>query len=57
MKKKSKDVKTDDLRPEYDLRGLLRAGIQGKYADRYERAQIWSYWTMTWPRLSRRTKP
>ncbi len=36
MKKKSRDEKTDDLRPEYDLRELLKGGIQGKYADRYE---------------------
>lgn len=36
MKKKSKDEKTDDLRPEYDLRELLKGGIQGKYADRYK---------------------
>lgn len=36
MKKKSKTEKTDDLRPEYDLRELLKGGIQGKYADRYE---------------------
>jgi len=35
MKKKSEDDKTDELRPEYDLRGLLRSGVQGKYADRY----------------------
>jgi len=35
MKKKSRDEKTDDLRPEYDLRELLKSGIQGKYADRY----------------------
>ena len=25
----------DDLRPEYDLRQLLKDGIQGKYAKRY----------------------
>jgi hypothetical protein len=36
MKKKSKDERTDDLRPEYDLRELLKGGIQGKYADRYK---------------------
>jgi hypothetical protein len=36
MKKKSKDEKADDLRPEYDLRELLKGGIQGKYAERYE---------------------
>ncbi|HTY24097.1 MAG TPA: hypothetical protein VMC85_13265 [Desulfomonilaceae bacterium] len=35
MKRKSKDEKTDDLRPEYDLRELLKGGVQGKYADRY----------------------
>jgi hypothetical protein len=25
----------DDLRPEYDLRQLLKGGIRGKYAKRY----------------------
>jgi hypothetical protein len=36
MKKKSKEEKADELRPEYDLRQLLRGGIQGKYAQRCE---------------------
>jgi hypothetical protein len=36
MKKKFKDEKVDDLRPEYDLGELLKGGIQGKYADRYK---------------------
>jgi hypothetical protein len=36
MKKKSKDDKSDDLRPEYDLRELLKEGVQGKYADRFQ---------------------
>jgi hypothetical protein len=36
MKKKSKDDKSDDLRPEYDLRELLKNGVQGKYADRFQ---------------------
>lgn len=35
MNKKFKDDKTDDLRPEYDLRELLKDGVQGKYADRF----------------------
>ena len=35
MKKKSKDENIDELRPEYDLRELLKDGVQGKYADRY----------------------
>jgi hypothetical protein len=35
MKKKSKDEKLDELRPEYNLRELLKGGIQGKYADRF----------------------
>lgn len=25
----------DDLRPEYDLKTLLKGGVQGKYAKRY----------------------
>ena len=31
-----KDVEMDDeLRPEYDLSELMKAGVRGKYADRY----------------------
>ena len=26
----------DDLQPEYDLRTLLKGGVQGKYAERYK---------------------
>ncbi len=35
MRKKSKGGKNDDLRPQYNLRQLLRTGVQGKYAKRY----------------------
>ncbi|MBI5237843.1 MAG: hypothetical protein HY887_05405, partial [Deltaproteobacteria bacterium] len=35
MKKKSKNEKADDLHPEYDLKALLKDGIQGKYAGRF----------------------
>jgi hypothetical protein len=35
MKKKRIDEMQDDLRPEYDLRELLKAGVWGKYAKRY----------------------
>ena len=35
MKKKSKTKMDDELRPEYDLRKLLKGGIRGKYAERY----------------------
>jgi hypothetical protein len=35
MKTKSRREKADDLRPEYDLKELLKGGVQGKYADRY----------------------
>ena len=35
MKRKSKDEKADELRPEYDLAELLKHGVQGKYAERY----------------------
>ena len=35
MKKKSTDEMHDELRPEYDLRQLLKGGVQGKYATRY----------------------
>jgi hypothetical protein len=34
MKKRSDEMK-DELRPEYDLRQLLKAGVRGKYAKRY----------------------
>ncbi len=33
--KKPRNRTNDDLRPEYDLRQLLRRGIRGKYAKRY----------------------
>ena len=36
MKKKSKDETADGLRPEYDLAALLKDGVRGKYAKRYE---------------------
>lgn len=35
MKRKSRDEKADELRAEYDLRKLLKGGVQGKYADRF----------------------
>jgi len=36
MKKKSKDETADELRPEYNLTTLLKDGLCGKYAKRYE---------------------
>jgi hypothetical protein len=36
MKMKSKDERADELRPEYDLATLLKKGVRGKYAKRYE---------------------
>ena len=33
MKKKS--MRKDELRPEYDLKKLLRMGVRGKYVERY----------------------
>jgi hypothetical protein len=36
MKMKSKDEKADELRPEYNLATLLKGGVRGKYAKRYE---------------------
>ncbi len=36
MKKKSKGEKPDVLRPEYNLRELLKSGVQGKYAARFQ---------------------
>lgn len=35
MKKKSQDAADDDLRPEYDLKPLLRDAEQGRYAERF----------------------
>ena len=33
--RKYRDKMNDDLRPEYDLRQLLKSGVRGKYAKRY----------------------
>ena len=33
--RKRRDKGNDELRPEYDLRQLLKAGVRGKYAKRY----------------------
>ena len=33
MKKQSR--KKDELRPEYDMKSLLKGGVRGKYAARY----------------------
>ena len=35
MKKKSRAEMKDELRPEYDLREMLKRGVRGKYAKRY----------------------
>ena len=35
MRKENKQEREDDLRPEYDLKPLLKAGIRGKYARRF----------------------
>lgn len=35
MKKKSREEDADELRPEYDLAGLLSEGVLGKYARDY----------------------
>jgi hypothetical protein len=34
--RKRRDKVNDELRPEYDLRQLLKAGVRGKYAKRYQ---------------------
>jgi len=36
--KKSKDETADEFHPEYDLASLLKEGVLGKYAKRYEQA-------------------
>jgi hypothetical protein len=33
--KKPQDELADELRPEYDMKELLRTGVRGKYAERY----------------------
>jgi hypothetical protein len=33
--KRRKNSANDELRPEYDLRRLLKRGVRGKYAKRY----------------------
>ena len=35
MKKQNTPDMQDELRPEYDLRELLKNGVKGKYAERY----------------------
>ena len=35
MKRKLRGGRVSDLRPEYDLGGMLGRGVQGKYAARY----------------------
>jgi hypothetical protein len=37
MKTKSTDEKNDELRPEYDFSSLLKEGVCGKYAKRYDK--------------------
>ena len=37
MKKENKQELEDDLRPEYDLKSLLKSGIRGKYAHRFQK--------------------
>ncbi|HWH79356.1 MAG TPA: hypothetical protein VNT76_18375 [Candidatus Binatus sp.] len=36
MKKKQRNDMNDELRPEYDLRKLLKGGVRGKYVDSYK---------------------
>jgi hypothetical protein len=35
MKRPSRSEDADDLRPEYDLKELLKGGVRGKYVERY----------------------
>lgn len=37
MKKENKQKLEDDLRPEYDLKSLLKSGIRGEYAHRFQK--------------------
>jgi hypothetical protein len=36
MKKKLKNEYPDDLRPEYDLKSLLKSAVRGKYVRQYQ---------------------
>ena len=36
MKKKQRNDMNNELRPEYDLRKLLKGGVRGKYVDSYK---------------------
>jgi hypothetical protein len=36
MKKRPRAKKQDELRPEYDIRALLKKAVRGKYARQYE---------------------
>jgi hypothetical protein len=36
MKKKPTDERNDELRPEYDMRQLLKGGVRGKHAAGYQ---------------------
>lgn len=36
MSKMPEDEMDDELRPEYDLKALLKSGVRGKYAERYQ---------------------
>ena len=35
MKKKTTELKKDELRAEYDVKSLLKGGVRGKYAKQY----------------------
>ncbi len=35
MKRSSSPERHDELRPEYDLKELLKGGVRGKYVERY----------------------
>ena len=53
MKPKSKTDLTDDLRPEYDLRKLLKRGVRGKYYRRYRAANTQTTPRTDWSRLKK----
>lgn len=55
MKKKNEAEMADELRPEYDLRELLKDGVRGKYADT-SKERTWSRSIQTWPKSLPTTK-
>jgi len=57
MKKRNRSEIGDDLRPDYDLRQLLKGGVRGKYAKRYQAGTNLFYCLQMCARRSRMIRP